>query len=789
MRMGKRLYSLMMFIFVSFLGGLLAAGLIVPIAGMATTTGTTLVNSLDQLPTELKAPPQPERSRLLNSDGSTLAFFYDENRVYEPLEKIAPIMQQAQVAIEDHRFYQHGAMDLQGTLRALVRSSQGNTQGGSSLTQQYVRLVLVEIADQKNDAAAKAAATENTIARKIRELRYAIAMEKELSKDTILESYLNIAYYGDGAYGVEAAARHYFGVSAEKLNLPQAAMLAGLVRNPVATNPVDHPALAIERRNNVLDRMRELDLITDAELAEAKAVGFDKKKVRESRLGCANAEFPFICDYAFRSLLKTTSLGATPEERKDRVFRGGLTIQTQIDPKAQRKAEKTIKNYLSAKDPVVSVITMMEPGTGLIRAMAQNRNKMGDNDNGKKWKGETYYNYAVNQSMGGADGYQGGSTFKAFVAAAALDEGLGSYGTINAKAHMNFKNQLFKTCNGTLKLNKDWNVDNASPSGRMNMWYGTKHSVNTYYVQLEQQVGMCPVTKMAKRLGLEMSSGEDIVEKYNQIPAFTLGSVEVTPLSMVEAYGTFAARGKHCEPIILKSIKTKDGQPLDVPSANCKQVISEEVADAISKIFRGPYEGGTATSAKVPGVTMAGKTGTVPLNKAVWTVGFTRDLVGAAVISYDNSKKFAKFWKGKSSFLRYVTLPASGRWLSGFSGNNAGANLLKPAFAAAIAEIDERRSFVDPPNSILQGERVNIPSCAGMGASSCAALLRRAGFTTYYANVESEEPKGTFVGTSPAGSAPKFSQIALLISKGPKVVPPPPTDSPSPSPTPTRGRR
>ncbi len=143
-----------------------------------------MVTSLDQLPTELKAPPQPERSRLLNADGSTLAFFYDENRIYEPLARIAPIMQQAQVAIEDHRFYEHGAMDLQGTLRALVRSSQGNTQGGSSLTQQYVRLVLVEIAHQKNDATAKAAATENTIARKIRELRYAIAMEKELSKDT-----------------------------------------------------------------------------------------------------------------------------------------------------------------------------------------------------------------------------------------------------------------------------------------------------------------------------------------------------------------------------------------------------------------------------------------------------------------------------------------------------------------------------------------------------------------------------------------------------------------------------
>lgn len=786
MRMGKRLYSLVMFLVVSILGGLLAAGLIVPITGMATTTGTAMVQSLDSLPAELETPPQPERSKLLNRDGSVLAYFYDQNRIYVKKDKIAPIMQQAQIAIEDNRFYEHGAMDLRGTLRAMVSTSQGNTQGGSSLTQQYVRMVLVENAEEKNDAAAKAAATENTLARKIRELRYAIAVEKKFSKDEILERYLNMAYYGDGAYGVEAAARHYFGVSAAKLELPQAAMLAGLVRNPVATNPRKHPQLALERRNNVLDRMHELGLITTEEADEAKATKFDQKKIKDYRLGCANSEFPFICDYAERTLLNhTPSLGNTYDERKDRLYRGGLTIQTQIDRKAQRQAEKVIKNYVSAKDPVISVITMMEPGTGLIRAMAQSRPKMGTG------KGETYYNYAVKESMGGADGYQGGSTFKAFVAAAALEQGMGAYSKINAKARMNFKDQIFKSCEGNFRINKDWTVTNASPSGRMDMFYGTKHSVNTYYVQLEQQVGLCPVTKLAKRVGLEMASGKDIVKEYNSIASFTLGAVEVTPLSMVEAYGTFAARGIHCEPIILKSIKTKEGAPLDVPSAGCKRVLSEEVADAVNEIFRGPYNGGTATSARVPGVNMAGKTGTVPKNKAVWTVGYTPDLVGAAVISYDNHKKYRSFWKSKSSFLRYVTLPASGRWLSGFSGDNAGRNLLKPAFAAAYSDVKNRDSFVKPPASVLQGKRVPIPSCAGMSAASCASLLRGAGFTTFTMNVDSDKPKGTFVGTSPSGAAPKYSQIALLISKGPKKEPKPdPTETPEPpeGDRPRRGR-
>jgi len=763
MRMGKRLYSLVMFLVVAIIGGLLAAGLVVPIAGMATDTTTSMVESLDQLPAELETPPQSERSRLLNADGSLLAYFYNENRVYKELKDISPIMQKAQVAIEDHRFYEHGAMDLQGTLRALVSTSQGNTQGGSSLTQQYVRLVLVENAEAKNDKAGVIAAKENTVARKIRELRYAIAIEEKFSKDEILQNYLNIAYYGDGAYGVEAAAKHYFGVSAAKLDLAQSAMLAGLVRNPNATNPVSHVDLAIERRNNVLDRMLELKLITSDEAAAAKAVEFDQSKVKDYLAGCANSKFPFVCDYAYRTLLKTPSLGSTEEERKQLIYRGGLTIMTQIDPAAQKKAEKTIANYVSAKDPVVSVITMMEPKTGLIRAMAQNRSEWGNN-----WKkGQTNWNYAVGADMGGADGYQGGSTFKAFVAAAALEENMGVNFTVRVKRSVNYQNKIFSTCNGDLKVRDDWTVDNPE-SGTMNLLQGTKYSVNNYYVALEQAVGLCAVTNMAKRLGLKASDGRDFVET-EQVPSFTLGIVEVTPLSMVEAYGTFANRGVHCSPIILKSIKGKDGAAFDVPTAGCKRVLSEEVADAVNKVFQGPYTpGGTAYTAKVPGYTMAGKTGTVPKNKAVWTVGYTPDLVGAAVISYDNNKNYRKFWKGKPSFLRYVKLPASGRWLSGFSGNNAGANLLKPAMTAALADIEERTSFVEPPAEVLRGQTVGIPSCAGMGAAGCAATLRRAGFSSFTYTVKSDEPKGTFLGTNPSGGAPKGSQIGLMVSQGPK---------------------
>ncbi|HMQ38315.1 MAG TPA: biosynthetic peptidoglycan transglycosylase, partial [Micropruina sp.] len=275
MRLGKRLYSLVMFLVVSVLGGLLVAGLAVPLAGMTAEVGKTTATAMDSLPAELTAPPQAQRSRVLLADGSTLVNFYEENRQYVPLSKIAPVMQKAQIAIEDHRFYEHGAMDLQGTMRALVSTVRGNTQGASTLTQQYVKMVQISAAMARGDAEGVQKAQENTIARKIQELRYAIALEKKFTKDQILEFYLNIAYYGDGSYGVEAAAMNFFGVHASKLNLQQAAMLAGMVRNPVGTNPRTSglELVTLQRRNDVLDRMAQKDVaaITPQEAAAAKA--------------------------------------------------------------------------------------------------------------------------------------------------------------------------------------------------------------------------------------------------------------------------------------------------------------------------------------------------------------------------------------------------------------------------------------------------------------------------------------------------------------------------------------
>src|SRR5215217_4290779 len=421
-RMGSLAYSLVMFLVVSVLAGVLVAGLFIPFAGMAGVTSNAAAAELESLPAELSTPAPATRSKVLMGNGKTLAYFYDENRIPVKLKDIAPIMRQAQIAIEDHRFYEHGALDFKGTMRALVRNSAagGTTQGGSSITQQYVKMVQIESCQAKGDSECVREAQAPTVERKIRELRYAIAMEKKFTKDEILARYLNIAYYGEGAYGVEAAARHYFSSKASKLTLAQAAMLAGLVQNPDTNNPVRNPSAALDRRDVVLNRMAELNLISVDQAREAKKVGFDQDKVKKTRNGCVGTRYPFLCDYVRRTLLKTPSLGKTDEERENMINRGGLVIQTAIDPKTQDLAQQKVSSVVGPRDPLISTMNMIQPGTGLIIAMAQSRPVMGS----KAKKGQTYWNLAVDPALGGSQGYQAGSTFKVFTLAAALEKGI-----------------------------------------------------------------------------------------------------------------------------------------------------------------------------------------------------------------------------------------------------------------------------------------------------------------------------------------------------------------------------
>ena len=390
-KIGSKAYATIMFAVVSALAGVLIAASIAPVAVLVGRGAEIGSASLENLPAELATPPDAEQSVIYLANGEPLATLYQESRIPVTLAEISPHMIKAQLAIEDHRFYEHGPIDLKGTLRAFARNSAGgSTQGGSTLTQQYVKQVQIAAAAARGDKAAAEAAQAPTYERKIREMRYAIAVEKKFSKDEILERYLNTVYYGYGAYGVASAARRYFSTTADKLTLAQAAMLAGIVQNP-NLDPKHRPAQAVERRNVVLNRMAELGVASPEEVQAAKAEGFDQSKVRPPNQGCITSKYPFMCQYVEMSLLHNPALGNNQDERRNTVMRGGLRIYTKIDPAMMDAAQRELTQRIKPTDPVIATMVMIQPGTGLITAIVQNRHRMGSNADA----GETYYNYAV----------------------------------------------------------------------------------------------------------------------------------------------------------------------------------------------------------------------------------------------------------------------------------------------------------------------------------------------------------------------------------------------------------
>ena len=328
---------LLLFLGVSVLCGLLVAGVALPVLGGLGLAARDSANGFESLPDELQIPPLPERTRILAADGSLIATFYDENRISVPLSDVAPVMRKSVVAIEDSRFYDHGGIDLRGTMRALVNNQSGkDVQGGSTLTQQYVKQVLLEsasnIADPKKRAEAEKAAVAQSYTRKLRELRYAVALEEKYTKQQILERYLNIAYFGAGAYGVEAAAKRYFNTHARDLTLPQAALLAGIVQQPTAFDPTRNPDRALARRNVVLARMAQVGLASQADVTAAQATGLELRVPKRQGNGCNDSRVPFFCDFVLKTILNNKTFGATRDERRRLLLRGGLTITHDAGP-------------------------------------------------------------------------------------------------------------------------------------------------------------------------------------------------------------------------------------------------------------------------------------------------------------------------------------------------------------------------------------------------------------------------------------------------------------------------
>ena len=667
------------FVVISSIAGLLLAGLVLPVSASAGLAAKSASDNFENLPDDFQTPTLPQRSSILAADGSVIATTWDDdlhgNRVVVPWSQIAATMPEAIVSIEDQRFYQHGGIDLKGTLRALVNdSSGGSLQGGSSIAQQYVKNVL-EVEAGANTAAQQAAIAD-TLSRKIAELKYAIAVEQQMSKQELLDRYLNIVYYGNNAYGVEAAAERYFSTTSSKLTVPQAALLAAIVNSPTMYDPFQHPQEALARRNIVI---ADMALPTLHYITPAQAAAFEKTplnlKPTVPQDGCITAKgsASFFCNYVYETFMQSSAYGATTTARKAMWNEGGLTITTTMVPKNENSADSAISSRVYATDKVGSALVEVTPGTGAIVAMAQSK-KMGSGS------GETYINLSSDPSHNGTSGFQAGSSFKIFVGLAALEQSISPSLQIDALHQIDDSSVNFAACPSGVNTTVPWQEGSTpytpsnddSTNGPVDMIYGFAKSINTYFLRLEEKTGLCQPATIAASMGVTQDNDSGNGKALMQIPSFTLGTNNITPVAMAEAYATLASGGTYCKPYVITGVTDASGKQYAAQSKQCAQVLDTNTVNELTYMLQGVVQWGTAAGAvPLDGRAVAGKTGTTDGGVATWFDGYTPQLATAVWTGFIN-------WNTTTKMENMQIGPKY------FSGQVFGASISAPIFNDAM---------------------------------------------------------------------------------------------------------
>jgi 1A family penicillin-binding protein len=530
--------------------------------------------------------PLATRSVVYAADGSVIDIFHDEEyRVPVPLDQVPGHVVRAVLDTEDERFYEHGPLDLKAMARAMVTNVQQGevSEGGSTITQQLVKIVLLT--------------SKQDVNRKIKEAALAIRLENQMTKAQILERYLNTVYFGNHAYGIQAAAERYFQTDVEHLTVPQAALLAGLIRNPVFANPYAKPQVAQDRRNAILDHMVELGHITRAEADAGKAEPMPTPP--PPREGPAPGS-DYFTEYVKQRLLSDTRLGATDSDRYTAVFHGGLAIHTTLDPKLQQMAEDSVASILpDTQGRFTAALVSVDPTTGAVRALVGGR----DFD-------QTKFNLVTDTA-----GRQTGSSFKPFTLVAALESGMSPDDTILGTAPCNIPNP------GTNP--PVWTPDNVEGQGggTMSLTEATVHSVNCAYARLVKLVGPSKVIDVAHRMG--------VTNELPNVLSITLGAGGVTPLQMASAYGTLAADGEHHAPYVIDRVLDRDGKEIFKTEPTGNRAISSQNARLVNQVLTQVVQRGTGRAAYVPGWHVAGKTGSTDNNTNAWFIGYTPTLVTA----------------------------------------------------------------------------------------------------------------------------------------------------------------
>ena len=617
-----QLFALLLaFLSVSALMGVVGAGMLVPIAGPTALVAKSAPSVFNELPGDLQNVAPAEESQILDSSGAVIAHFYDKQRIVVPSANISDVMKKAIIAIEDKRFYEHNGVDATGIARAFVTNlGDSGRQGASTITQQYVRNSLAERGYLEGDADQVSAATEQTTERKLREIKYALALEKTQSKDEILTGYLNIAPFGPITYGVEAASQRYFSKSASELNYLDAALLAGLVQSPVQYDPLVHPDAAKERRDTVLAAMLEQNVITQEEYDKGIDTTIDSMlHPTVSSEGCSGAESSkaYFCDYVLAQFLEDPTFGETRTERERMLKTQGITIRTTMDPTMQNAAFSSLTNTIPVGDAsgLNDALVSLDPRSGRVLAMAQNTTYGIES-------GETMSNYS-------ADGnFQVGSTFKVFTLLEWFKEGHSAYETVGSNNTF-YGNGSFK-CGGRAIYTDGYQVnDLAGKTGTMNVVRATGQSVNQAFVNMASRVDFCAIFDTAYNMGITEDG-----EVPSPFPANILGSVSSSPLQMASVFGAIANSGQQCTPQSIESVTDRDENILKEFSADCKEVISADVANKTAALLTASA-GQYYTSTRLgDGRPFAAKSGTTDGHANTWLTGFTPSVVTSAWVGH-----------------------------------------------------------------------------------------------------------------------------------------------------------
>ncbi|MBF4566558.1 transglycosylase domain-containing protein [Plantibacter sp. VKM Ac-2876] len=766
--------------FLGFLGLSVAAGVLVTatvtpalaVTGIATNS---TINVFDGLPDYLALDELAQKSNIYATDSAgtpqLLASFYTQNRIEVGWDQINQFVKDAAVSAEDPRFYEHGGVDLTGTIRAAAISLSGNDlQGGSSITQQYVKNVLVQkaeaITDKEKMEAAYDEATKTTPERKLKEMRMAIGLEKRYGKQDILRGYLNIAGFGGRTYGIEAAANYYFATNAANLNLEQAATLMAIVNNP-ETLRLDRPesetngaangyALTKDRRDYVLKQMIKEGKITQEQFDVAIATVITPT-ITPASTGCQTAVnispgSGFFCDYVTRVFQNNPIFGETEDERWAAFNRGGYSVFTTLDLDLQWAAQTALDAYIphaSDQLDIGAVAVTVQPKTGRILAMAQNKDYTNDPEIAATGANFSGVNYNTDYDYGGSSGFQPGSTYKTFTLAEWLKEGHGLNEGVDGRKRSpwgTFKDSCAD--GGTVYAGSDWNPgnDEGGNGGYYTALQSTKASINTGFIAMSKQLDLCGIRKTAESMGVHRADGGPLL----QSPATVLGTNEVAPLSMATAFATFASGGVTCDPIAIDRVVKPDGTEIPVPAANCRQGLEPNVAATANVALQATFNGGTTSASRIgDGIPLIGKTGTTDNNEATWMSGASTSaatIVGVFNATGHVNLRRTYFDAGQVAVLRHSIWPRIMEVANGKYGGTA---------------------FGDPDPSLINGQSVQVPDVAGKSIEEAQQILEDAGFGFENGGAaDSALPVGQAASTNPAGTVPKGSIITVYTSNG-----------------------